>query len=262
MELYYWEPNTFHLKPLILLKEIGVDFSGHYYDPIRFEQFDPEFPRSRESTHTMEREGPVLIYGNTVITGSFCMLEFIAEICRDMELYPTDAYIRYQIQEWGKATGTALGIVVSALGCTRYLAPLLMKMDQKSLCSKLDKIEPQERRTRWLELIDGSLDQPLLETLRRRLDGVLRHLETRLSKVPWLVDSGYSIADIDTFSMIWSLPFLEPELVNGKTTPHIMNYIDRITRRPAVEAAFAMSRTGRPQECFIPGIEPSRWLGL
>jgi hypothetical protein len=29
--------------------------------------------------------------------------------------------------------------------------------------------------------------------------------------------------------------------------------------RPAVRAALALSRTGKPQEAFVPGAEPSRW---
>lgn len=72
----------------------------------------------------------------------------------------------------------------------------------------------------------------------------------------------YTIADIDVYSMLWTLPRLAPELVNAVDTPRILAYIDRILRRPAVQSALAMSRSGRPQECFVPGIEASRWLGL
>jgi len=262
LDLYYCEPNTFHLKPLIMLKEMQVDFTDHYYDPVKFEQLAPEFPQSRESRHNQEREGPLLVCGDTVICGSFFMLEFIAEANGGTELYPTDPYSRYVIQEWGRVSGTALGIGVSALGCTRYLAPVLMKMDQNLLLARLDKIEPLERRARWLELIDGSLDSSRQDMLHSRLGRVLRQIEDRLSTSAWLTDKGYSIADIDTYSMIWTLPELTPDLVNGKKTPGIMDYLGRITSRPAVQSAFALSRSGRPQECFVPGIEPSRWLGL
>lgn len=261
-ELYYWEPNTFYLKPLIALKETQVEFAGHYFDPTRFEQFSPAFPRSTETIHNVEQEGPILINGDTVMCGSFFLLEFIAESVAGPELYSADPYERYQMQEWGQVTGKMLGICVSLLGSIRYLGPVLRAMDQEWLRTRLENIEPFERRCSWLELIDGSIDAERLALIRNRLTKPVQQIEENLKKSPWLVGNRYSIADIDVFSMIWTLPDLEPEMVNKNNTPAIMEYIDRIKDRPAVKSAFAMSRSGRPHECFVPGIEPSRWLGL
>ncbi|MEO8062250.1 MAG: glutathione S-transferase N-terminal domain-containing protein [Pseudomonadota bacterium] len=36
-------------------------------------------------------------------------------------------------------------------------------------------------------------------------------------------------------------------------------YVSRISSRPAVRAALATSRSGRPAHHFVPGVEPSRW---
>jgi glutathione S-transferase len=262
LDLYYWEPNTFYFKPLIALKELQVEFTGHYYDPVRFEQYSQAFPHSTESRHNQEYEGPVLVCDATVMCGSFFLLEFIAESVAGLDLYPVDPYERYRIQEWGQVVGTKLGVGVSVLGCVKYLTPVLQALDQKLLNGTIEMIKPVERRSRWLELIDGSLDEIRLDLIRRQLTGPLSQIEERLGESRWLAGNRYTIADIDIFSMIWTLPELAPELVNDKDTPHILAYIDRITQRPAVQSALAMSRSGRPQECFVPGIEASRWLGL
>jgi glutathione S-transferase len=262
LELYYWEPNQFHLKPLIALREQQAEFTGRYFDPTRFEQFTGAFPRSAETRHNREYEGPVLVSGNTAMCGSFFLLEFIAESLPGPGLYPADPYVRYRIQETGQVIGTALGIGVSVLGCLRYLTPVLQAQDQQELRATLDLIEPVERRARWLELIDGSIDSARLALVHQRLRMALQQIEARLGESDWVVGDDYSIADIDVFSMIWTLPQLAPELVNSGDTPRILAYIDRMTHRPAVQSAFAMSRSGRPQECFVPGIEASRWLGL
>lgn len=262
LELYYWEPNTFHLKPLIAFKEKQLEFTGHYYDPTRFEQFSPQFPSSIESTHNREYEGPMLINGNTIMCGSFFLLEFIAESASGPKLYSVDPYKRYQIQEWAQVTGTALGIGVSVLGCVKYLMPVLRAPNQELLSSTINRIEPVERRVRWQELLDGSLDDARLALIRHRLTIPVREIEARLGASAWLVGDHFSIADIDIFSMIWTLPDLAPELVNEKDSPRILDYIDRIKQRPAVKSAFSMSHSGHPQECFVPGIEASRWLGL
>ena len=158
-ELYYWEPNTFFLKPLIALHEKQAEFTGRYFEPARFEQFSTDFPCTTETTHNAEHEGPVLVAGDTVMCGSFFLLEFIAESVAGPEFYSADPYERYQIQEWGQVAGKALGIGISLLGCIRYLVPVLREMDQEWLSTRIESIEPVERRSCWLELMDGSIDE-------------------------------------------------------------------------------------------------------
>jgi hypothetical protein len=55
------------------------------------------------------------------------------------------------------------------------------------------------------------------------------------------------------------LPDLAPELVNARATPRIMDFLARVEARPAVKAALATSRSGKPGQHFVPGVEPSRW---
>jgi hypothetical protein len=59
--------------------------------------------------------------------------------------------------------------------------------------------------------------------------------------------------------MLACLPDLAPEVVNARATPHIMALLDRMCERPAVKQALALSKTGAPQQAFVPGAEPSRW---
>jgi hypothetical protein len=79
LELYHWEPNTCVLKPLIALQEKQAQFASHWFDPTAFEQFAPAFPKNTESGLQLEREGPLLIHDGTLVSGSFFMLEYIAE---------------------------------------------------------------------------------------------------------------------------------------------------------------------------------------
>lgn len=180
LELHHWEPNQFHLKPLIALEEKQAEFRTRHFDPTRFEQFTATFPRSLETQHNREYEGPVLVSGRTALCGSFFLLEFIAESLPGPGLYPADPYTRYRIQETGQVIGTALGIGVSILGCLKYLAPALQAQDQSALRATLERIEPVERRARWLELIDGSIDAARLALVRQRLRVTLQQIEARL----------------------------------------------------------------------------------
>jgi len=259
LELYHWEPNTFFLKPLIALKEKQAEFSSRWFDPTKFEQFAQSFPANVESGLHLEREGPVLVNGGVIISSSFFMLEYIAEAVPGVVLNPGGATEHYQARAWGQFLGLSLGAGVSALGCARYLAPVLRERDQEELKARVGRIEPQERRAAWAAVVDGAYDEKALAAIRQRLESPVKRVESTLGEAAWLAGRDYSIADIDAFAMLNVLPELAPELVNGQVTPRILEFLGRMRERRAVREALALSRTGKPHEAFVPGAEPSRW---
>ena len=259
IELYHAEPNTFFLKPLIALKEKKADFKAHYFDATKFDQFGPKFPRNTESDLQLEREGPILVDGGEVISSSFFMLEYISEAVPGADLNPGGEYEHYRARAWGQFLGLGLGPVVSALGCAKYLAPALKKRDQKDLKATIAKIEPIERRNAWTAVIDGSFTKDSEKAAIERAKFPVKRVEEWLSKNPWLTGPAYSIADIDAYALFSVLPDLASEIVNATATPKIMDFLSRMKAREAVQAALAMSKSGKPQEYFVPGAEPSRW---
>jgi glutathione S-transferase len=258
LELYHWEPNTYFLKPLIALREKQAAFSSRWFDPTAFEQFAPTFPKNTESALQLEREGPLLIHDGTLVSGSFFMLEYIAEALPGIDLYPGDAFQHYRARASGQFLA-GLGADVSVLGCMKYLAPLLRKQDPQALESRLRAIEPLERRTAWSAVVDGTYDDKSIGRAHERLKFPLGRLELTLGATPWLAGTAYSVADIDAFALLRPLPGLAPDLVNEQDTPRIVDFLDRMHARKAVKEALAMSRSGKPQEAFVPGAEPSRW---
>jgi len=259
LELYHWEPNTYFLMPLIALKEKQLAFTSRWFDASAGEQFAAAFPRSTESVVQLEREGPVLLHDGAIISGSFFMLEYIAErFPGGTELYPGDAFERYRARAWGQVL-TALGAEVSLLGCVRYLAPVLRRQDAAQLKARIERIEPLERRQAWSAVSEDRYPEEALAASRERLRFALAHVERGLTESPWLAGVSYSVADIDAFGLLVSLPALTPELVNGKDTPRIIDFLACMRARAAVREALAMSRSGKPGEAFVPGAEPSRW---
>jgi glutathione S-transferase len=259
LELHHWEPNIYFLKPLIALKEAQVPFTSHYFDPTSFEQFSPSFPQDAESSLSLEREGPLLVDGVTILSSSFFILEYLAEIFPTANLYPAGAYPNYRSRAWGQYTALQLAPGVCALGCARYLAPALEQREPGLLKARVDRIEPLERRAAWQAVTDGSLGDAQLAEIRRRLQSVVQRYEVALGQSAWLAGETYSIADVDAYAMLRPLPALAPEAVSERETPRIVEFLQRMGERPAVAEALAMSRTGRPQEAFVPGAEPSRW---
>jgi glutathione S-transferase len=118
----------------------------------------------------------------------------------------------------------------------------------------------EERRKAWAEAIDDSYSDALLEDSRRRSGLLVERIETALEGgASWLVEDVYSLADIDAFSLANVLPKLLPQACNPTASPNAMGWLERMRARPAVQAALACSRTGRPEEAFAPGPEHARW---
>jgi GSH-dependent disulfide-bond oxidoreductase len=258
LELYHWEPNAYFLKPLIALGEKQVPFTSRWFDPTAFEQLAPGFPRDTESTLHLEREGPLLVHDGRIVSNSFFMLEYIAATFPGADLTPGDAYQHYRMRAWGQVL-TLVGADVSILGCAKYLAPKLLDQNPAVLQSQLARIEPLERRLAWSAVIDGTYDDRAVSAITERLGISMRRVEGALGQSAWLAGPAYSIADIDAFALLAALPSLAPELVGEKSTPRITDFLRRMHERKAVQAALALSRSGKPFEAFVPGAEPSRW---
>lgn len=259
IELYHYEPNIYYLKPLIALQEAHVAFTGHYFDPTRFEQLEPGFPHNVESDLNLEPEGPILVNGGTLISSSFFMLEYLAETFPAAQLLPGDADAHYRARAWGQFTALQLAPGVCTLGCAKYLAPALAARDRDALVARIERIEPLERRAAWKAVMDGSYTDAVLTAVRERLAMPVRRYEDALASGSWLAGSQYGIADIDAFAMLSPLVDLAPQLVSEQATPRIAQFLARVRERPAVREALALAKTTRPQEAFVPGAEPSRW---
>ncbi len=258
LDLYHWEPNTCYVQPLIALYEKQAAFSSRWFDPTAFEQFAPGFPGNTESALQLEREGPLLVHDGALISSSFFLLEYINDVVPGLDLRPGDALQHYRARAWGQVL-LAVSSGVSALGCARYLAPVLRSREAGALRAQLEKIEPLERRQAWAAVVDGTYDESALAGIRERLRGPIGRIEASLAKNPWLAGTAYSVADIDAFSLLNSLSALAPELLNPNDTPRTSEFLERMRERKAVKAALALSRSGRPQEAFVPGAEASRW---
>lgn len=259
LELYHGEPNGVFLKPLIALYEKKVAFTSRYFDPLSFAHYEEGFPHNAESQLHLEREGPVLVHDGEVISSSYFMLEYIAEAFPGVNLLPGDAWAHYRSRALGQVLALGVNAAVSALGCAKYLAPALKNRDQGELRAQIARIEPVERRTAWLAVIDGTCTADALAAARERLRAPVARVEESLSQSQWITGEDYSIADIDAFAILAPTPTLAPEVVSEERTPRLMEFLQRMRLRPAVQSALSLTRTGRPQDAFVPGPEFSRW---
>ena len=65
-------------------------------------------------------------------------------------------------------------------------------------------------------------------------------MEKILKESPWLAGPTYSLADVNSYSMVAGVPRLFTDIMNEKATPRSCEWLARMNARPAVQAALAM----------------------
>lgn len=259
LELYHWEPNTSFLKCLIALKEKGLDFTSRYIDLLDFKEARKYPALNDEARFSMEGEGPILVNERAILSDSFFVNLYLDDAFPEKPLQPADAVGRWHIQALGRFFGEVFAPAVGTLGCHAYLAPTLKTRDRRDVDAFISKLATLERQQAWTAAANDDYSEDLLNDSRRKVGVGVKRIEGSLQSSPWLVGDAFSIADIEAFALSNGLPKLAPDLVNKDACPRLMEWLERIRSRPGVKAALAMSKTGKPDECYAPGPEHSRW---
>ena len=254
LTLYHWEPVTDCAKVMICLREMGLDFTSHYVDILAFEQLARDFLALNPAGQV-----PVLVYGSQALAESTLINEFLAEAHPERRLAPMDPKGWYETQCWGKYLDFNLATSVATLGWHTAMAPLMQRRDPDKLRDAVAKIPIKERQAAWAAAIAGAPAPEQLADSRRKIELAAKRIETTLAASPWLHGGQFSIVDIGGYALAATLPRLAPDIVNPKSTPRMMDWLDRIGARPAVKEVAAMRRLNEPQDVYAPGPEHSRW---
>ena len=257
LELYHFEPNTAFLKPLVVLYEKGIAFTSRYLDFSRFEHLDlADFNGLTEIEHNPDGEGPILFNGSTAMTEGFFLSLYLDEAYLEVPLRPADAYGRWNVLKWARFLNEVPGPAVSTLGCQRYLVPMLKAGDRATIEAAIARVPTKERRDAWTAALNGDYPDALIEDSRRKLSIAVKAVEDALTG-DWIAGGAYSLVDIDAWSLLAPAKALAADLFAD--APRTKDWLERVGARPAVKAALATSKTGKPFEAFVPGPEHSRW---
>ncbi len=237
LELYHAEPGANSLKPMLCLKEKGIDFISRYIDFRKFEQHAPEFVRINPNGQV-----PVLVHDGRVITESTVINEYIEDVFPQHPLRPADPYERAQMRIWSKFVDECFCPALSMIGWHLRVRNLIKDMSPEEVKKMLEKVPLEEQKQKWATIAGQSFTEEQLADSRRRLQVSMKRQEELLRHSRWLAGSTYSLADVNTYPMTSRMPVLFADFVNGKDTPRIIEWLAEMDARPAVKAAMAMAR--------------------
>lgn len=235
LELYHAEPVANSMKVLICLKEKKLDFVSHYVNLLAFEQHAPEFVAINPSGQV-----PVLIHDGNVITESTVINEYLDDVFPAIALRPADPVCRARMRIWSKFVDEYFCPALSMIGWHLMVRKVAQSLDREQLDAVLAKIPLQEQRDKWATVAGESFSAEQLAESRRKLRVSIEKAEAILGASSWLAGPEYSLADLNSFSMIDGVERLDPEILNRDDAPHAWEWLQQMRARPAVQQALAM----------------------
>ena len=238
LTLYHWEPNANSGKPMLALKEKGVDFQSHYLDLLNFDQHKPDYLKINPNGTI-----PALVHDELMLTESTAIMEYVNDAFPGPKLMPDDPVERQRARWWMRFFDQYFGPSLSMIGWSVFVGPSVRQKDPEELKAAIERIPLKERRIAWSKAIYNTFSPEELEESRRRVGVGIACLEKALSERPWIAGETYSLGDINGFNLGYALPLAQPQACNDGKTPHILKWLRAIYRRPATQETWKMGRT-------------------
>ena len=237
LEVYTWEVNSNSGKPLIFLKEKGVEFDFHYVDVLQFEQHQPEYL-------ALNPDGtvPTVVHNGKVMTESTQALEYLDRELPGPSFIPEDPLEKYRMRWWA-THGASWAASLSVLGWHSFMGPMVRRLGEEKLESLLARIPNKQRRIYWATAAKSTFTEDQLQNARDGVSAGVQMMDRRLRESPYFAGESYSIADIVIFANAYALPLMHDYAASDELSPAFMDWIRRIYRRPAIAEAFKLGRT-------------------
>ena len=235
LELYHAEPVANSMKPLLCLKEKGLAFVSHYVDLLKFEQHRPEYVAINPNGQV-----PTLVHNGAIINESTVINEYLDEVFPEVPLRPSNPVDRARMRIWSKYIDEYFCPALSMLGWHAMVRKVAQSLAKNELEEMLSHVPLKEQRDKWATVAGESFSAEQLADSRRRLGVSIQRMEKILTESEWLAGTTYSLADVNSYSMVAGVPRLAPEHMSAKTTPCTVAWLEKMNARPAVQAALAM----------------------
>ena len=235
LELYHAEPVANTMKVLLYMKEKQLDFVSHYVDLLRFEQHEPAFVAINPNGQV-----PVLVHDGLVVTESSIIDEYLEDTFPDRPLRPENTHRRARMRIIVKFIDDYALPALSVIGWHLMLRKVATSIDSETFNQLMERVPLKEQQDKWRTIAGESFAPEELENCYRKLAVTAERLEKELAEGPWLIGPDYSLADINAYTVAAALPSRVPQAASREKIPRLMDWLDRMNARPAVQEALAM----------------------
>jgi glutathione S-transferase len=237
IELYHYEPYANSMKNMVALYEKEIPFVSRYVDILKFEQHEEAFVALNPNG-----QAPILVHDGKAIVESTVINEYLEDVFPQRPLRPADPYLRHRMRVFSKWNDEILMPSVSMLGWHYRFQPFLKTIPEDEFERRVARIPLREMQEKWRTTRAGAFTPADLDESRRKIRWMVGKMEEGLAASPWLAGEEYSLADINVYPQIEGVTRLYKEFWSEPNAPRCAAWLQRINERPAVHAAFALSR--------------------
>lgn len=235
LELYHAEPLANSMKVLLCLMEKQLPFKSHYVNLLLFEQHEPAFLKINPNGQV-----PVLVHDGVAIDQSTTINEYLEDVFPEIRLRPADPVKTARMRNWSKFVDEHFNPAVSMWGWHQMVREVASSIPKDKFEKLLARIPLKEQREKWATVAGNSFSERQLVDAREKVKTAIGKMETMLSGNPWLTGDEYSLADINTYSLVAGGTRLFPDIVNDQASPLTLGWYERMSGREAVKKALAM----------------------
>lgn len=236
LTLYHWEPNANIGKPMLALKEKGVEFESVYIDLQKFEHHSPEYLKINPLGVI-----PAAVHDGVNLYESTAIMEYVDAAFEGPPLRPADPVERWRMRWWCKWADEYFAPSISMTAWSR--GPIAkVGEDEETLRKRIEAIPQKERQVSWSKALFSSFSPEEMAESDRRVGYGTGVLERALERGPWLAGEAYSLADIAMFCHCYMVPLRPDTPMDDEKSPQVMDWLRRIAVRPAVTETWKMGR--------------------
>jgi GST-like protein len=234
IEVYTWEPNANSGKPLLVLKEKGVEFTYHYVNMGAREQHSPEYLKINPNGTV-----PAVFHDGFAMFESTPMMEYVDEAFHGPSLTPHDQYQQWKMRWWMRFVDEYLNPCLAMQAGSG--AGRMMTLTEEEQKEAVDRIPLPERQRAWRLIMSKGVSEDDLAESRRRVTHAIGVFEAALGENDYLAGPAYSLADINAITTLHSWPLMRDD-ISEEATPNLWAWFRRCHARPAVKETFALGR--------------------
>jgi ganglioside-induced differentiation-associated protein 1 len=236
LELYHHGSSACAAKVRFALAEKTLEWTSHYVDILRGEQFEPEFLALNPRAVV-----PVLVHDGAVVTESTIICEYVDEVFAAHPIYPRAPLERAAARQWAKAVDEELHPACSAITYVVSHRHTILRNGVGSFDEFLAAGQQEGRAARlqkW-QWIQHGLEAPGAVDKIRPYERYLQKMEHALAAGDWLVGGRFSMADIAMAPYVNRLDALAMAgLWRGGRLPRVERWFERVRARPTFRPAF------------------------
>lgn len=239
LKLYQFGNSVCAQKVRITLSEKGQTWETQEVNLFTSEQYDPEYLKLNPKGLV-----PTLVHDGRPIIESTLICEYLDETFPQPSLKPDDFYERSKMRLWSKAVDEGLHEGVVEISFSAMFRERMKNMPDEQREIRFRNVGDPKRRDRFMSTYKEGVQSPYVFRGVAAYEKAFANMELALTPGnDWLLESGYSLADINMMPYVARLDYL--------------NMLDIWTEdRPLVKAWWARART---KPSFIKGIvEPLR----